>query len=317
MPTAIGIDLGGTHIRVALVTKKGEILYQHKERVGDKRTQEDIVEHICVLVKKLETKCRKKASVIGIGVPGIVNCEKGIVYASPHFPLWKNFRLTELIQSQVNRPVIIDNDANMIAVGEKWKGSAREWKNFIMMTLGTGIGGALIIHSKLFRGDNGFTGEIGHMVIETEGPPCACGSRGCFEMYTSATGLLRMTQELVNSKTAPEIEKLKQILNKDPAELTPYLMQEAKQGNKVARSLYEKMGYYLGIGMASLINILGIQKILIGGGLTGASEFYLPKALQELKTRTYQETLKDTEVRLAQLGDNAGLLGSAKTAFEN
>lgn len=312
----IGLDLGGTHLRGGLVDVQRNGVATQKIPIGENRKEKDIIEKIITLIHSIEKESNKKAKAIGIGVAGIVSSNEGIVYASPHFPDFYNFQLRKEVVEKLHRDVFIDNDANMIALGEKWKGAAVSWSSFLMITLGTGIGGAIVIDSKIFHGDNGFAGEFGHMVLDPNGASCGCGGRGCFETFTSASGLRRLVEEAAIDDEIPGTSELYEILKGKESELTRGLAELAKKGNQAACEIYEKMGYYLGVGMASLIQVTGIQKIVLGGGLAGAADLFLEEAKKEMASRLYRKTAEGTEIRLSQLGDDAGVLGSAFSAFE-
>lgn len=313
---AIGIDLGGTHLRMALVSAEGEILAQQKIEVGNERGEKEVLQKIEKLKNELEQETDQKGTQIGLGVAGIVSSREGTVFASPHFPDWKDFRVGPLLSQQCGVPVFVDNDANMIARGEKGKGAGREWENFLMVTLGTGIGGALVIGSEVFCGDYGFAGEIGHMVIQAEGPPCACGSHGCFELYASATGLIRMIQEAAFDAEVPGSERLQEILSSPDIDQVARLAEEARGSNEAARGIFDRMGYYLGIGLASLVNVTGLGKIVLGGGISQSSDLFLLSTQEEFSRRTYKKTAELVEIRIAQLGDSAGLIGAGLVSFK-
>lgn len=263
----IGIDIGGTNIRLGVVTHEGKILARKKIAVGSKKSPEEIIALLESLVKSIGRKETVKA--VGLGVPGIVSAREGIVYSSPHYPLWKNFSLARRLSRKLKMPVVMDNDANMIARGELWKGAGKNWKHFLMITLGTGIGGALVTNGEMFTGTRGFAGEMGHMNVEPDGLPCGCGSKGCWETIVSGSG--------------------------------------TKNFDTFAR--------YLGIGLASLVNVTGIEKIVLGGGVMGSADLFLEKAKAELKNRIYAKTFEGIEIVPAELGDDAGILGSARMAF--
>lgn len=266
----IGIDLGGTHLRMGVVDRQGKILARRKIVVGGLRTPKSIVQLISSNFSEIKSHRPRVRWRIGLGVAGIVG-EGGIVYSSPHYPQWRNFKVAQKLSQRINIPVVVDNDANMVALGELWQGAGQGWDSFLMITLGTGIGGAIVIDKKVFHGDNGFAGEIGHMVVEAKGPRCACGSRGCWEVFASGSGM-------------------------------------EKRGDRN----FGRFAYYLGVGLASLVNVTGIQRIIIGGGLVSKSRFYLPAAIREMKRRTYAKTWAGVKIRLAKLGDDAGVLGAAR-----
>lgn len=174
----IGIDLGGTNLRVGVVNAQGKVIHERLVRVGGKRSQRDIVSLIAENVSMFQCS---NVSGIGIGAPGIVDFKRGIVISSPHYPDWHNFKLRDELSKKCGLPVALDNDANMVALGEAFHGAGLGFKNFIMVTLGTGIGGGIIINGEIFHGDTGFAGEIGHLVLEFNGRKCDCGGKGCFE----------------------------------------------------------------------------------------------------------------------------------------
>ncbi len=312
MKTVIGIDLGGTNIRAALVSAQGRVIKKINQPVGMHRSTRDSVKVIGTIVASLIQSADQKPQAIGVGVAGIVSADQGIVFASPHFPAWKNFSIKTYLQRIFSLPVFVDNDANNAALAEQWKGTAKSWPHFMMLTLGTGIGGALIINSRIVHGDHGFTGEFGHMVIQSDGPPCPCGSRGCFELYASASGLRRQMMKVPGLNF---IRKLK------PEDQLYALAMTARNSNKspkrlAALRLFENMGYYLGIGLASLVNVTGVQRIVLGGGLMGASDLFLSAAKKEMKRRIYKKTAEGICIKQAQLGSDAGVLGSAFAALD-
>lgn len=315
MTFVIGIDVGGTYLRMALVDRKGKVSGARKALVGSHRKPEEIVSLIEREILSLEKGAGIKASGIGVGLPGIVSADEGIVYASPHYPQWKDVDFQRRIEEGLNRPVVVDNDANLIAVGEHWLGVVRDWPDFLMLTLGTGIGGAIVIDGRIYHGPCGFAGEFGHMVIDAEGPFCTCGSRGCFETFMSATALNRMVRQAVADDEIPGSAGLHLLLEADPSTVAGKLADEAKKGNEAARGILNRMGYYLGIGLASLTNVTGIDRIVLGGGLIFSSDLWLPPAKEELSRRTYAVTASRVEIRLSQLGDSAGILGAASRAF--
>lgn len=312
MKKVIGIDLGGTYLRHGLVDESGNILHQAKEVVRKERSETAIIKQI---FNGIQPYLKEKPVALGLGVPGIVSTEKGIVYSSPHYPDWNNFSITHLLQNELPIPVVIDNDANLVALGESWLGAGRDWDSFILLTLGTGIGGAIIIDRKIFHGTNGFAGEIGHMVLSAEGPLCPCGSRGCLEVFASASGLKRILAAMIEDGELPQNQALEDLQGAPNHEQVRELSELARKGSGTAAEIWRQFGYYLGIGLASIINATGIQKIILGGGLMGAQDLFLDAAKKELGQRTYQQTALGVEIRKAQLGDPAGILGASRLAF--
>jgi len=202
----IVMDLGGTHLRGAVVNAKGHFGRSIKKIVGVNRSQKAIISFIGEVYKNLSDG---ENMALSLGIPGIVSAKTGIVFSSPHFPQWKNFKMRSELQKKLKVPVALDNDANLIALGEHKKGAARDWPTFLMVTLGTGIGGAIVIDSKIFHGTLGFAGEFGHICINPKGPICSCGGRGCLELYASASGLKRLVRtSLQGGKTPPLLKSI-------------------------------------------------------------------------------------------------------------
>lgn len=313
MKKVIGIDLGGTYLRWGLVDESGNILHQVREVVGKDRSEIAITKQI---IDGIQPYLKENPVALGLGVPGIVSSEIGVVYASPHYPDWKNFLIARFIQNELKIPIGIDNDANLVALGESWLGAGKDWECFILLTLGTGIGGAIIIDRKIFHGTNGFAGEMGHMVIEAEGPACPCGSKGCLEVFASASGLKRILAAMIEDGELPQMQALGEILGAPDHEQVRRLSELAREGSEIACEIWRQFGYYLGIGLASVINATGIQKIILGGGIMGAQDLFLDATKKELSHRTYKQTALGVEIRAAKLKDTAGILGASRVALQ-
>ncbi|MBX7148044.1 ROK family protein [bacterium] len=306
----IGVfDVGGTHTRAGVVKGK-KLLFSFKEITPRERGMEDTVDFLAGMVRQLEEKVKKKIPVLSMGIPGIVSPKKGMVYASPHYPQWQNFKLVQKLKAKTKKKIIIDNDAHMIAYGERIVGAAKNWDTFLLLTLGTGIGGAIMINNKVFQGTQGFAGEFGHLVINPEGPLCGCGGQGCLETYASGSGLIRMVEEAALDYEHPHAHALQALLRDGPSEIVKNLSVLASQGNVLARDLFGQFGYYLGMGLSSIINITGIQNIVLGGGIIKSSALFMPHVMQELKKRLYQKTAEGVVIKQAKLGDKAGLIGA-------
>ncbi|OGP09060.1 MAG: hypothetical protein A2048_06715 [Deltaproteobacteria bacterium GWA2_45_12] len=311
----VGVDLGGTYVRAGLVDRMGEITQMSKRAVDEIRSQKAVVD---LLMELMGTFPKEKVAAISLGVPGIVNAAMGVVHASPHFSEWKDFALQKEIFKNLKKSVFIDNDANRIALGEHWKGAAQEWDTFLMLTLGTGIGGAIIINSQIFHGTHGFTGEFGHIVVEASGPSCPCGGRGCLETFASGSGLVRNLKEVFESdEDSLELKPIASLLGQESSTIVAGLASQAEKGNLLARDMFLRFGYYLGIGLASLVSATGIQKIILGGGISASSGLFLNECRQEMKNRLYAKTFEGVEIRLAKLGDRAGILGSGLVALQH
>ena len=310
MPCAIGVDLGGTNLRVALVNHQGEVLVRRRQPTEAAKGQDHVVSSLKGLISELLDEAQKQGlTVLGIaaGIPGIV--EEGVVHQSPHFPDWNHFNIREVLEKKFSVPIKVDNDANFVACGEFWLGAAKGMENFILLTFGTGIGGGVFVKGQPWRGDSGFAGEMGHMVIEAFGPPCGCGSRGCWELYCSSTGLQRLIEVSEDEQGRKDFEKW---LGRDLSRLKmEQLYQAASEGNIFANTMFKKFGYYLGVGIASITNIFDIETFVIGGGVSQAWNFFIEEARKSLAKRTYSETAKRIKLVQAELVDDAGVLGAA------
>lgn len=252
----------------------------------------------------------KKIMGVSLGVPGLVDFEHGMVRQSPHFPLWKNLSLGAPLQEKFPFKILIENDANQAALGESYAGAGKEWEDFIMLTLGTGIGGGIIYQKKIFHGSHGFAGEVGHMVIDQNGLAGALGIRGTLETEASASGLrLQFRHFLEQTDPASRSEAFSR-LDPDSADLPLKLAQLAEGGDKHAKALWEQFGRALACGIASLANAFGIFHFILGGGLLGAWKHFMPACQKELPQRIYAATASLIEIVPASLGERAGLVGA-------
>jgi len=293
------LDIGGTHIRFGLFNQKGKLIAVEKRVVGALKSPNEIVH----LIKNWVNEKNLILTSVIAGVPGIVNGSRGIVYASPHYPEWKNVPIGKLMRQALGVHVLIDNDANMIALGEMNFGAGSKFKSFIMLTLGTGIGGGLIFNRALFTGETGFAGEIGHIVVNPLGHFCACGSRGCLETYVSHSALKRY---ILNQSLQKKHQDFKAALEADWGRVSLKL---AKKGHKHCSFIYREMAMYLAIGIANIANTTGVFNFVIGGGLSSALPLMKPHLMDELKRRIYNYSYQQIRIVKAMLGDKAGLLG--------
>lgn len=292
MKVAVGIDVGGTRLKGGLVREDGKILKRLEQEVADLRDAKKIVGEIAQMVKDLGGAASGILGV-GVGIPGIVHFEKGTVLESPHFPEWRDFPVRGLLSEALSLPIFIDNDANMAALGELRWGYGKGLRSFIMLTLGTGIGGALVLNEKLWRGEEGFAGEVGHIVVEADGLACPCGGRGCLELYASAQALRRQY----------------------PARQPDEIYKRALGGDEGAKAFWRRFGTYFGIGIASLVNVLGVYTVVIGGGVSGAWPLFAESCETQIRSRIYRSISQKIKVLPAMLKEDAGILGSAATVF--
>ena len=305
----IGLDLGGTNIRAAAITKEGEILHRVRIATEVSKGKESVIANILKIIETIREKTKGfKLSAIGMGIPGIIFFDKGIVARSPNFPDWIDFNLRERLSKDLDVPFYIDNDANLAAVGEGWVGAGKEFNSFCMLTLGTGVGGGIILNKNIWRGEYGMAGELGHITIYPDGHPCPCGNKGCLEQYASATGIVRMAME--GNPPSPTFTKG----GKEGIITADMIFQLAKEGDRFALEIFQKMGRILGIGIADLVNILNIELFVLGGGVADSWDYFIDSAIDEIKKRTYRITGERVKVVKAELGDDAGIFGAAYMA---
>lgn len=297
----IGIDLGGTNLRIALISEEGKVIKKIKVP-----SVERVVESLLDSIAKIINNDVKG---IGIGVAGLIDHEKGIVLKSPNLPAIEGVNLADTLEERFKVPVFIENDANVAALGEKWLGAGKELKNFVQLTLGTGIGGGVIYNGRLLN----ISAEIGHMVIVASGTPCSCGNNGCLETYASAKAIL--------SKAIYSLERgtdsiLRNLYEGNFYRLTSEdIYKSALEGDGLSRDVLREAGKYLGIGITNIINIFSPQAIVLSGGLIGAWNIYVQEAIKEASKRSFKILFEKTRIIPSILKDDAGVIGAACLAF--
>ncbi len=319
---AIGVDLGGTNLRVAVVDDAGKLLEKLTTGTQVTRGRDRVITELCADILQLAGKFKSAGTLvgIGIGVPGIIDMHTGMVHESPNLPGWHNYPVRDDIERRLGTRVILENDANAAAMGEFWLGAGRDYDSMCMFTLGTGVGGGIILDGKIWHGMTGMAGELGHLTIEPEGAPCGCGNNGCLEQYASATAIVRMAKEAIAGGQAPELQRALG----DNAEFSAKIVyQMAIQGDEPARVIFRRVGRALGIGVADMINALNLPIFVLGGGVASAWEAFSPYIFEEVKRRSFvyratapQDTGRvqrdATQITRALLGSDAGLFGAAR-----
>lgn len=298
---AIGIDLGGTNLRAALVTSEGNVIRRRKEP-----TSKRILDSLMLSV---ESFFSGDVVGIGLGVAGIIDRESGVISVSPNIPVLKGINLVREMKEKFKVPIFIENDANVAALGEKWTGTGKEFSDSVLFTLGTGIGGGVIKDNRLLD----VAAEVGHMTINAGGEKCFCGNSGCLETYASARAII--------SKVISALEKGRESLLLQLHEGGPYklsaedIYRTALEGDGLAREALKEAGRNLGIGIANIINILSPQAIILAGGLIGAWDIYIQEAIREASKRAFHELFERVKIMPSLLGDDAGVIGSAGLVF--
>ena len=294
------IDLGGTHLRVALVDDTGKIL-QHLKQETPKDESPDGILDALVSAKRHWDCDNQQVVAASIMVPGAVDSEKAVVVQAPNLPSLINFELKAELEKRLGWPVFLENDANAAAVGEMWLGAARGCYDVVSVTLGTGVGGGVILNGKLWRGSHGSAGEIGHTTVDPfSGLKCKCGNTGCLELFASATAIVRMAREL--GMTAPTAEEV---------------YEAGRNGDAQALSVFKRFGMYLGIGLANLINFIDPQVIVITGGAVNGWDLFADEMYRQVGERAFRATAQQVKIARSECGDNAGLLGAVKIALQD
>lgn len=307
-------DLGGTHLRAATVDERGKIHFRSKQNTPQGTDPKQIVEAIVAAVREYRAAIGNAADglkAVSLVVPGTVKVEDGTVVKAPNLPCLDGFPLASTLTEELGLPAILENDANAAAVGEMWQGAARGCRTIICVTLGTGVGGGIILNGELWRGVDGAAAEIGHMCVDPfGGVACTCGSRGCLEVFASATAIVRMTREA--SPRYPH-----SVLNATTECTAESIFAAGLQGDELALEIFRRMGMYLGIGLANLINILNPEMIVIAGGVVNGWDLFEKHMLQQVEERAFPLLAARVKIERAQCGDDAGLLGAARLAISN
>jgi glucokinase len=330
---SIGVDLGGTNLRIAAVDEQGSLVEKVTLDTQVSRGRDHVIADMCDAIQRMSDKFRDSAPLlgIGIGVPGIIDMRTGVVCESPNLQDWVGYPARDVIEERLKTVVIFENDANVAALGEQWLGAAKDFCDMAMLTLGTGVGGGLVMGGAIWRGANGMAGEFGHTTVEADGHICGCGNRGCLEQYASATAVVRMAQEAIANNSG---SALALAANSDPEFSARSIYNLAIQGDEDARRIFRYVGRCLGIVLSAMVNSLNLPIYVIGGGVSSAWEAFAPTIFEELRRRSFvyaatapydSSVVKEgasaltaagsgpkTIITRALLGSDAGLYGAAR-----
>jgi glucokinase len=312
MKKLIGIDLGGTTVKFAILTEEGEVQQKWSIETDIQEAGKNIIPNIIESINhrlNLYGLSADEFLGIGMGSPGTVDRERGTVIGAFNLN-WRTLQpVKELIEAGTGISFYIDNDANVAALGERWKGAGENGADVVFVTLGTGVGGGIIADGNLIHGKVGAAGEIGHIIVDSEGYQCTCGNHGCLETVASATGVVRLARDF-SEKFSGESE-LKWLID-DGQEVTAMtVFDHAKRGDKLALIVVDKFYSYLGLACGNIGNILNPETIVIGGGVSAAGDMLL-KGVEEYFLKYAFPTVKtSTKLKLAQLGNDAGVIGAA------
>ena len=307
----VGIDLGGTNIAVGVVDKDGHIVGKKSVKTGNERPFKDILKDManCVLdlLKELNVSLDEIIS-IGIGTPGSVDSKNGVLVYANNFAEKENIKMREILQSYIDKPVYMTNDANAAALGEVVAGAAKGYKNVVVITLGTGVGGGVIINGQLYEGQYSAGAELGHIMLMHGGEPCSCGRRGCWEAYASATALIRQTKRAMEAHPESYMNKIA-TLDKVSGR-TAFIA--AKEGDEAGQAVVDKYIQYIGEGLVEISNIFRPEILIIGGGICNEGEYLLKPLREFLRKHSYGGDLHPAQkLETAALGNDAGIIGAA------
>ena len=301
---SIGIDLGGTNLRAAAIDRSGKMLDKISGATNFVEGREAVLSDIVSAIEKLRDQHGAEGLAgIGVGVPGFIRIKEGVITNCNNLPYLENFPVRDEIAKRLGASVILENDANAAALGEKWMGAGKAVDNLVLLTLGTGIGGGIISDGKILRGYVGMAGEFGHTTVVPNGNPCGCGNRGCLEKHASATAVVAMAHMMHLGEN---------LTSKDLYDLAG---KDDEPGEK-ARAIWKAMGEALGIALATLVNTFNFPLYLLSGGQLPAWEYFAPEMLRVVEQRSYTYRATRPSIEKATLGNEAGLYGAAYLPWE-
>lgn len=309
----VGIDLGGTAVKLAFLTIDGDLIESWEIPTDNSHQGKNITSDIAKSInEKLTERNHAKDNVLGVGMgaPGPFDYQTGVIFNTVNLGWPDNFPLKETLEKDLGLPVMIDNDANCAALGEMWKGAGEGFSDLVCVTLGTGVGGGIIINENIVQGAKGAAGEIGHITsIIENGAPCNCGKTGCLETVASATGIVRIAKE----KLADESKKglLQKILQDNGSITAKDVFESADKGDAVANEVVSFVAFHLGLVLANIANTINPQKIVLGGGVSKAGSILLNPVKETFIKHSFRSVGESTTIDLATLGNAAGVIGAA------
>ena len=313
----IGVDIGGSKILAGVVDSNGRVLARARVATPHLSTTPLVVEDTIVdAVRRLRSENDLEVAAAGIGAAGFVDAAGALVRFSPHLS-WRDEPVRDALAGRLDLPVVLDNDANAAAAAEMAYGAGRGHRQVLCLTLGTGIGGALVIDGRVFRGANGMAGEFGHMQVVPGGRACECGNRGCWEQYSSGNALVRAARELLKERSA-YAHVLHELAAGDPANVTgPLVTRAAAEGDRATLAIFQEVGGWLGTGLAGFVAAFDPELVIVGGGVSDAGDLLLDPAREALRrTLTGRGFRPEPPLVTASLGADAGFIGAAVVARE-
>lgn len=312
-----GVDLGGTKVYTALAAPDGKVLAETKIPTGAEQGLQHVVNRMVESVEQVLEAARipqKQLGALAVGAPGPLDSDSGIIHQAPNLK-WRNVPIKQILEQRLSIPVLLDNDANLAALGEYAYGAGQGEVNMVYITVSTGVGGALIIDGRLFRGSSGGAGEIGHMTLLPDGPLCGCGNRGCLETLASGTAMAREARELVARGGG------KRIIEKaggEPGRIdSATIAAAAKAGDAEASAIINRAAGYLGIGVANVLNLLNPSLVILGGGVMEIGEPVWEGVRREVQARALEAARAGVKIVPARLGGRAGVMGAVALALKN
>jgi len=313
----LGIDLGGTKILTAVTDAQGRMLSYDRRVTPAAKGRGAVIKSLLKSGRRALDQADIAASAldaIGVATAGLSNPETGILFTSPNLTGWRDVPLRDIIEKEFSKKTFLINDANAAALGELYFGAGRGANDFIYITISTGIGGGIIINGKLYAGSIGVAGEVGHMTIDDNGPLCNCGNRGCWETLASGTALAKEARHQIKEGAKTSILDY---ADGDVEKVTAEAIDKAAQaGDNLAKELIIRTGYYLGVGLANLINIFNPERIVIGGGLASIGDMLLEPAFKEAGQRAFKQAYQKVRFVCAELGQNSAVVGAAAFALQ-
>jgi len=299
----IGVDVGGTNLRCALVTRSGVVLRRESAPTDIAAGSASFLSRLVLALNRLRADAELdgvRVAAVGLGVPGLIS-QDGVLCSSVNLQPLQGLNLAQLLSTRIGLPVVALNDANASAIGEQRFGAAKPYRSSLMLTIGTGVGAGLILDGRLWTGVDGVAGEFGHITVEPNGLLCGCGNRGCLEQYASATAIAACA-----AMQAGDLEGMG----------AASVAARALQGDPESAAIFEQAGYYLGIAAAGVLNLLNLEAIILGGGVAQSFELLAGPMRREISVRAFAIPGARVRILQAELGDYAGVMGAAATAFD-
>jgi glucokinase len=312
----IGVDLGGTNVKTAIVSRDKKIIAKDSRPTNAEGGPEAVMDVMEQSIRDLTASSGVSLSnvlAVGFGAPGPMNWQTGVVFSPPNLPGWKNVPLADAMQKRLGAPCYVDNDANVAAYGEYWLGAGQGTQSMAVFTLGTGVGGGLVVFGQLLRGIDGTAGELGHLKVQRDGRLCGCGSHGCLEAYASVTGMVRTAIEGLESG---KISMLTEMCGSHLDAITGKMISDAAaQGDAFAQWVFKETAIWLGLGIASLVNLQNPEKVVLCGGMIAAGDMLFNPVRETMLANTFEVPGRRCQIVAAGLGADSGVIGCAGCAL--